>query len=120
MANDILSCYEWEPSDPTFCAGLTKYINETMIAFDAPFLFCRFCREAYTVDLRQKDTLKNEIERFFYRNKDADVKYAGTDDVAVTVPLSQKQFAEAAKLLLRTFMNCLLQYPAKMSAGVHS
>lgn len=113
MTNDIICYYGWDPSNSTLCKELTKHINEKMIEANVQFLFCKFSREAYTIDLNQRDKLKNRIEKLALRNDNIDVKYANTDDVMMTLQLSQKKFAEEAKILFAYFSELLIAVPRK-------
>lgn len=102
---------EWEPSDPILRAKLIEHILGKMTEWQVPFLFCRFSREAYTVDLCQRDRLKQEVENRLFQYEGAAVTYAGTSDVMATVRLSQKQFEKDATLFLNYFSERMLVLP---------
>lgn len=92
MAGSVSVIREWEPANPVMCAKLIEYITEKMAEFHAPCLFCRFSREAYTVDTGQRDELVNEIKDLTARlpGKDKEINYAGTDDIMMAVRLPEK------------------------------
>ena len=92
------------------------YIIGKMIEFDAPFLFCRFSREAYTIDLSKRNKLKNDLKAWICNEGNdikSDIKYDNTDDMIVTVQLSQEQFTEGAKFLFEYFSELLVVVPQK-------
>lgn len=92
MTGSVSVIREWEPANPVMCAKLIEYITEKMAEFHAPCLFCRFSREAYTVDTGQRDALANEIKDLTARlpGKDKEINCAGTDDIMMTVRLPEK------------------------------
>ena len=115
MTGSVSVIREWEPENPVMCAKLIEYITEKMAEFHAPCLFCRFSREAYTVDTGQRDALVNEIKDLTARlpGKDKEINYAGTDDIMMTVRLPQKLLAEKGQTLFSYFSELLLLVPEK-------
>lgn len=109
----ILYDSEWDPSDPVMCTALIQRILGKMDECHAPFLFCRFCREAYTIDRSQRDSLKREIHCFLRSHKNAVVQYADTDDAMVTAQLSKKEFEQKAALFFSYFSELILVLPGE-------
>lgn len=102
---------DWDPSNPAMCSQLIKHIIERMAAFNAPFLYCDFSREAYSLEAGQISGLKKEIEEFITRHDDYEVKYAGTSDIMAVMRLSQKQLEEKGCWLLSYFSELLISIP---------
>lgn len=102
---------DWDSSDPAMRSQLIKHITERMAAFNAPFLYCNFSREAYSLEPGQIIGLREEIERFISRHENREVKYAGTSDIMANMRLSQKQFEEQGSRLLSYFGELLISIP---------
>lgn len=102
---------DWDSSNPAMCSQLIKHIIERMAVFNAPFLYCNFSREAYSLEPDQISGLKKKIEEFISRHDDCEVKYAGTSDIMAVMRLSQKQFEEEGRCLLSYFSELLISIP---------
>lgn len=102
---------DWDSSDPAMRSQLIKHIIERMAAFNAPFLYCDFSREAYSLESDQISGLKKEIEDFISHHENREVKYAGTSDIMAVMRLSQKQFEEEASRILSYFSELLISIP---------
>ena len=102
---------DWDSSNPAMCSQLIKHIIEKMVAFNAPFLYCNFIRESYSLEPDQIIGLKKEIEDFISRHDYCEVKYASTSDIMAVMRLSQKQFEEEGCRLLSYFSELLISIP---------
>lgn len=104
---------DWDSSDHAMRSQLIKHITERMAAFNVPFLYCNFSREAYSLESGQIIGLKKEIEEFISCHENCEVKYAGTSDIMANMRLSQKQFEEQGNRLLSYFGELLISIPKK-------
>ena len=101
----------WDSSDPAMRSQLIKHIIERMAAFNAPFLYCNFSRESYSLGLDQINGLKKEIEDFISHHEYREVTYASTSDIMANMRLSQKQVEEEGSRLLSYFSELLISIP---------